>query len=124
MIEKGLEHIKGAVEEITYYNEENGYTVMEILSGDEGVTVVGHFPQLAVGSQIEAYGEWCIHPSYGRQFKAETLTETLPQDAAGILRYLSSGIIKGVRGATAVKIVEQFGAESFDVIENDVNGLA
>lgn len=124
MIEKGLEHIKGAVEEITYYNEENGYTVMEILSGDEGVTVVGHFPQLAVGSQIEAYGGWCIHPSYGRQFKAETLTETLPQDAAGILRYLSSGIIKGVREATAVKIVEQFGAESFDVIENDVNRLA
>lgn len=124
MIEKGLEHIKGAVEEITYYNEENGYTVMEISSGSEGVTIVGNFPQLAVGSQIEAYGEWIIHPSYGRQFKAQTLTETLPQDAAGILRYLSSGIIKGVREATAVKIVEAFGSEAFDVIENDVNRLA
>lgn len=124
MAEKMLENIKGTVEDITFYNEENGYTVMEISSGNEGVTVVGNFPQLAVGSQIEATGEWVVHPSYGRQFKAETLTETLPQDAAGILRYLSSGIIKGVRRATAEKIVNAFGSESFDVIENDLERLA
>lgn len=124
MAEKKLENLKGTVEDITFYNEENGYTVMEILSGGEGVTVVGNFPQLAVGSQIEAMGEWVVHPSYGRQFKAETLTETLPQDAAGILRYLSSGIIKGVRRATAEKIVNAFGAESFDVIEKDLERLA
>lgn len=124
MVEKGLEHIRGAVEEITYYNEENGYTVMVILCAGEPVTVVGNFPQLAEGSEIEAHGEWTVHPSYGRQFAAQTLTETLPEDAAGILRYLSSGIIKGVREATAVKIVEQFGSEAFDVIENDVNRLA
>ena len=57
MAEKKLENLKGTVEDITFYNEENGYTVMEILSGGEGVTVVGNFPQLAVGSQIEAMGE-------------------------------------------------------------------
>ena len=124
MADKMLENIKGTVEEITFYNEENGYTVAEILSDGEGVTIVGNFPQIAVGSQIEATGEWVIHQSYGRQFKVQTLTETLPQDAAGILRYLSSGIIKGVRAATAEKIVKAFGAESFDVIENDLERLS
>lgn len=124
MAEKKLESIKGTVEEITFYNQDNGYTVMEISWGNEAVTVVGNFSQLAVGSQIEASGEWTVHPSYGRQFKADTLTETLPQDAAGILRYLSSGIIKGVGRATAEKIVNAFGSESFDVIEKDVDRLS
>lgn len=124
MAEKKLESIKGTVEEITFYNQDNGYTVMEISCGNETVTVVGNFSQLAVGSQIEASGEWTVHPSYGRQFKADTLTETLPQDAAGILRYLSSGIIKGVGRATAEKIVNAFGSESFDVIEKDIDRLS
>lgn len=124
MAEKKLESIKGTVEEITFYNQDNGYTVMEISWGNEAVTVVGNFSQLAVGSQIEASGEWTVHPSYGRQFKADSLTETLPQDAAGILRYLSSGIIKGVGRATAEKIVNAFGSESFDVIEKDVDRLS
>ncbi len=124
MAEKKLESIKGTVEKITFYNQDNGYTVMEISCGNEAVTVVGNFSQLAVGSQIEASGEWTVHPSYGRQFKADTLTETLPQDAAGILRYLSSGIIKGVGRATAEKIVNAFGSESFDVIEKDVDRLS
>ena len=124
MAEKKLESIKGTVEEITFYNQDNGYTVMEISCGNEAVTVVGNFSQLAVGSQIEASGEWTVHPSYGRQFKADTLTETLPQDAAGILRYLSSGIIKGVGRATAEKIVNAFGSESFDVIEKDIDRLS
>lgn len=124
MAEKKLESIKGTVEEITFYNQDNGYTVMEISCGNEIVTVVGNFSQLAVGSQIEASGEWTVHPSYGRQFKADTLTETLPQDAAGILRYLSSGIIKGVGRATAEKIVNAFGSESFDVIEKDIDRLS
>ena len=124
MAEKKLESIKGTVEEITFYNQDNGYTVMEISCGNEAVTVVGNFSQLAVGSQIEASGEWTVHPSYGRQFKADSLTETLPQDAAGILRYLSSGIIKGVGRATAEKIVNAFGSESFDVIEKDIDRLS
>lgn len=124
MAENKLESIKGTVEEITFYNQDNGYTVMEILCDNEGITVVGNFSQLAVGSQIEATGEWTVHQSYGRQFKAETLTETLPQDEAGILRYLSSGIIKGVGRATAEKIVNAFGSESFDVIEKDIDRLA
>lgn len=76
------------------------------------------------GEEVLLSGEWGIHPSFGRQFKASLVERTMPADTAGILRYLASGIIKGVREATAVKIVEAFGSESLEVIENDVNCLA
>ncbi len=124
MADKKLENIKGAVEEVVFRSEETGYTVLSVLCGREEITVVGHFPETAEGSEIEAQGEWVVHPVHGSQFRAQVLKEILPQDAAGILRYLSSGIIKGVRSATAQKIVEAFGADSFDVIENDLERLA
>lgn len=124
-MEKMLENLTGTVEEITFFNEENGFTVMEILTSDgEAVTVVGSFPRMVEGEEVLLTGEWAVHPSFGRQFKASLVERTMPADTAGILRYLASGIIKGVREATAVKIVEAFGAESLDVIENDVNRLA
>lgn len=124
-MEKKLENLTGTVEEITFFNEENGFTVMEITASDgEAVTVVGSFPQMAEGEEVLLSGEWNVHPSFGRQFKASLVQRTMPADTAGILRYLASGIIKGVREATAVKIVEAFGQESLDVIENDVNRLA
>ena len=113
-----LENLTGTIEEITYFNEENGYTVMVISSEGEPLTVVGSFPQLAEGVEVRLLGEWVNHSTYGNQFKASLVEQTLPSDAAGILRYLASGIIKGVRESTAVKIVEAFGTEAFDVIES------
>ena len=118
------EKLKGTVEEVSFYNEDTGFCVAEINTGEEGVTVVGAVGQLTVGTQIECEGTWGFHPSFGRQFKAESVSETLPADAGGILRYLSSGIIRGVREATAAKIVELFGSETFDVIENEPERLA
>lgn len=122
---KELENLTGTVQEITFNNEENGFTVMEIVT-DEGeyVTVVGNFPQIVVGEGVLLRGEWVIHPSFGRQFKASLVEQTMPADASSILMYLASGIIKGVGESTAVKIVEAFGTEAFDVIENDVDRLA
>lgn len=122
---KELENLTGTVQEITFNNEENGFTVMDIVT-DEGeyVTVVGNFPQIVVGEGVLLRGEWVIHPSFGRQFKATLVEQTMPADASSILMYLASGIIKGVGESTAVKIVEAFGTEAFDVIENDVDRLA
>ncbi len=119
------EKLACTIEDITFYNENNGFTVMEVLTSDgEVVTVVGEFPPVAEGEELLLMGEWIIHPSFGRQFKAKLVERTMPADVGGILRYLSSGIIKGVRDATALKIVEAFGADSFNVIENDVTRLA
>ncbi len=119
-----LEKIKGTVEEVSFYNEETGFCVAELNTGEEGVTVVGAIGALAEGTLVECEGRWDFHPSFGRQFRAETVRETLPADAGGILRYLSSGIIRGVREATAAKIVSLFGADTFNVIENEPERLA
>ncbi|MBQ7741132.1 MAG: ATP-dependent RecD-like DNA helicase [Eubacterium sp.] len=119
-----LEKINGTVEDVSFYNESTGFCVMEINTGEEGVTVVGALGEVAEGTQIEALGKWDFHPSFGRQFRAESIKQTLPADAGGILRYLSSGIIRGVREATATKIVEAFGADTFDIIENEPERLA
>lgn len=124
MADVKLETLTGVIEDITFFNEENGYTVMVISSDGEPLTVVGNFPKLVEGEEVRLEGEWVNHSTFGKQFKANLLEQTLPADAAGILRYLASGIIKGVGESTAVKIVEAFGADSFDVIENDADRLS
>lgn len=123
-MEEELERITGTVEEIIFYSEKTGYCVAEISTPQESATVVGNMGELAVGSEIECVGKWGFHPTYGRQFAVESVSQTLPADAGGMLRFLSSGAIKGVRESTALKIIESFGAESFDVIENEPERLA
>jgi exodeoxyribonuclease V alpha subunit len=123
---ENTEKLIGIVEDITFRNDDNGFTVMLISSKgeDEPITAVGEFPPIAEGQEVVLTGEWGFHQTFGRQFKASAIELSMPTDAAGMLRYLSSGIIRGVRKATAVKIVEAFGADAFEVIENDVNRLA
>lgn len=124
MSEEIQEKLTGTVEEVSFYNETTGFCVAEISTESEAVTVVGPIGELTIGSKIECLGNWDMHPSFGRQFKAESVSQTLPADAAGILKYLSSGVIRGVREATAAKIVEAFGVNTFDVIENEPQRLA
>lgn len=124
MSEEIQEKLTGTVEEVSFYNETTGFCVAEISTEGEVVTVVGPIGELTIGSKIECLGNWDMHPSFGRQFKAESVSQTLPADAAGILKYLSSGVIRGVREATAAKIVEAFGVNTFDVIENEPQRLA
>lgn len=119
-----IENLTGTVEEITYHNDSTGYCVIEVDAGSEMVTVVGVLGEIAAGEEAVFFGSWVMHPTFGRQFRAESLQRTLPADAAGMLRFLSAGIVKGVRESTAAKIVEKFGAETFFVIENDPDRLA
>lgn len=111
--------ISGIVDSIVYQNAENGYTVCEIEDqSGEPVTVVGIIPYLSEGDKITAYGTWTNHQMYGRQFKADSYDKTLPAEEGDILRYLSTGTVKGIGPKTAQRIVEQFGTDSLDVIEN------
>lgn len=119
-----LEKLIGTVEEISFYSSDTGFCVAEISTDSEGVTIVGAMGELTVGAKIECLGRWDIHPSFGRQFRVESVSQTLPADAAGILKYLSSGAIKGIREATATKIVEAFGVNTFDVLEKEPERLA
>ena len=120
----GLEHLEGTVEQIIYSNEENGYTVCDMSTEDDVVTVCGIMPMLNEGDTLCVYGKWVHNAKYGRQFSVEQYERVMPADTASILRYLSSRAIKGIGPKTAVKIVEAFGEDSFDVIENHPEWLA
>ena len=116
--------VKGIVEKITYKNEQNGYTVAIVRSGKERITVTGCFPFLSEGESAVLTGRYIVHPVYGRQFSADSVEKTTPETAAAILKYLASGAIKGIGPATAVKIVERFGKNSLEIIENDPSQLS
>lgn len=119
------ETLFGTVENIVFHKPETGFTVMDLSTEDgELVTVVGVMPEISAGEELNLSGSWDNHSSFGRQFKAESYERYMPTTMAQILKYLSSGAVKGIGPATALKIVEKFGDESFDVIENDCERLA
>ncbi len=115
--------ISGIIEKITYKNEQNGYTVCTLKVGREHITVVGTFPFITVGDNVKFTGVFTVHAVYGEQFLASYYDTVAPKTVAAILRYLSSGIIKGVGPATAEKIVEKFGSDSLDVIQDTPDDL-
>jgi exodeoxyribonuclease V alpha subunit len=120
----GLQKLEGSVEQIVFYNDDNGYAVCDLATEDDVVTVCGIMPMLSEGDRLCVYGKWVHSPKYGRQFSAEQYERLMPADTASMLRYLSSRAIKGIGPKTAVKIVEEFGEDTFDVIENHPEWLA
>ena len=120
-----LEALEGSVEYIIYSNEENGYTILEMTVGKgEAVTAVGVMPYVGEGENLKVYGKWVHNPKYGRQFSVSSYEKVMPADAVSILRYLASGAIKGIGPKTAQKIVDTYGEDAFDVIENHPEWLA
>lgn len=119
-----LEEISGTVEDITFRNEQNGFTVLELDVDDELVIAVGVLPPVNAGEEVHMYGRWTSHPKFGRQFAAESCESTMPSGATAILRYLSSGAVKGIGPSTATKIVEAFGDRTLEIIENEPIRLA
>ncbi len=112
--------ICGNVIEIIYQNSDNGYTVCEIESSTEGLfTATGYMPYLGEGENVSVTGIWTTHPDYGEQFKISFYETILPTDEQAIIDYLSSGVIYGIRSATAKKIVDKFGGDSLNVLLTD-----
>ncbi len=118
------ESLTGAVEHIVFCNDDNGWTVLELDTGDAIETVVGVLPRVQVGENLRLQGAWTEHPSFGRQFKATACESTLPTDEAAILRYLASGAVKGIGPATAARIVDRFGADALRILEEEPQELA
>ena len=110
--------VSGIVEYVTYRNSENGYTVLEFSSDGELYTATGNIGELYCGERVTFTGQWTVHPTFGKQLKIEGVCREMPQTAADMLSYLSSGIIKGVKEKTAQKIIERFGEDTFSIIEN------
>ena len=122
--ESTLYEMSGTVERVIFRNEKNQYTVLELNNSEELVTVVGTLPFVSAGEELKVIGVWINHPSFGPQFKAEVCERSRPATAAAILKYLSSGAVKGIGAATAARIVETFGENSLEVIEKEPERLA
>ncbi|MFJ3928713.1 MULTISPECIES: ATP-dependent RecD-like DNA helicase [unclassified Streptomyces] len=118
--------LEGVLERITYANEENGYTVARVDTGrgaGELLTVVGSLLGAQVGESLRMEGRWGSHPQYGRQFTVENYTTVLPATVQGIRRYLGSGLIKGIGPRIAERIVDHFGTDTLEVIEQEPGRL-
>ena len=128
-----MDNLSGSVERITFYNPENGYTVLRLrpesqsghrftyrsaLNSEGLATVIGNLPELSPGEHLRLQGQWDNHPKHGPQFKAEVCEQTLPATIAGIQGYLGSGMIKGIGPKLAERIVGQFKEDTFNVIES------
>lgn len=127
-----MEKLTGSVERITYFNPENGYSVVRLrpdqsklpgISREGLVTVIGNLPELSPGEHLRLKGRWSNHPKHGLQFQTEICEQTLPATVAGIRRYLGSGLIKGIGPRLAERIVEEYGKRTLEVIENEPQRL-
>ncbi|MEV7600452.1 ATP-dependent RecD-like DNA helicase [Kitasatospora sp. NPDC089797] len=125
-VARQLAQVEGVLERITYANEETGYTVARVDTGrgaNDLLTVVGALLGAQVGESLRLHGRWGSHPQYGRQFTVENYTTVLPATIQGIQRYLGSGLIKGIGPRFAERIVERFGVDTLEVIENEPGRL-
>ncbi len=120
-----LSELQGQLERITYTNAETGYTVARIKLLDSGkpVTLVGHFIAPTPGEMLALRGEWRNHPKYGDQFKVAESRTLVPATTDGIRKYLGSGLIKGIGKSMAARIVDRFGKNTLEIIENDIERL-
>ena len=119
-----MENITGYVEHIIYRNQENGYTVLNLVSDGDEIPCTGIFHVISEGESIEVTGEYVSHPTYGEQFKVSSFREKAPEDLVSMERYLGSGAIRGVGAALAARIVKKFGEDTFRIIEEEPERLA
>lgn len=121
-----LDKINGCIASITFHNQENQFTILKVQLSDQrhDVTVVGHILHPSPGQHIKAQGHWIEDPKFGKQFKAEQITIQAPSTIEGIERFLGSGMIPGIGPHFAKRLVNAFGRDVFEIIENDPKKIA
>lgn len=121
-----METITGHIERITHQNEETGFSVIQLkcVGIADLVCIVGTFTAINVGEALECQGLWTRHPLYGRQFDSKLHRIKAPSDILGIKKYLGSGLIKGIGPVYATRIVEVFGKDTLNVIDETPERLS
>jgi exodeoxyribonuclease V alpha subunit len=122
--------LDGVLERVTFANPETGYTIARIAperAGSDLVTAVGPLLGAQIGEFLRLRGRWSSHPKYGRQFEVASYATVLPATAAGIQKYLGSGLIKGIGPVMAERMVAHFGThfgtDIMHVIDDEPNRL-
>src|SRR3989440_1485268 len=107
------EVLAGLVERVTYHNTENGFCVLRTKARGHRdlITVVGHAATISAGEWVTASGEWVNDRTHGQQFRARYLRTSAPRSREGIMKYLSSGMIRGIGPVYARKLIEAFGEQ-------------
>ena len=118
------ETITASVEEITFQNDTNGFTVMDVSMDDDYFTAVGVMPGVSAGETVTLTGNFTIHQSFGRQFKVTAFSRCMPETSSQIYKYLASGVIRGIGPKKAVAIVDRFGAETLEILDTAPERLA
>lgn len=116
--------LAGVVERVIFRNEDNGFAIVELISGQDEMTVTGIMPSVRVGDTVEATGQWTDHPTYGPQFAATRVIKQAPRSAPAIAAFLASGSIKGIGPKTAKKLVAAFGDKTLEVMRTEPNRVA
>ena len=119
-----MDELTGYVENIIFRNADNGYTVLDFVADEELITCTGLFPVVGEGENLLLRGDFIDHPTYGRQFKVASYDVEAPADELSMERYLGSGAIKGIGPKLAARIVKKFGANTFNIIEDEPERLA
>ncbi len=115
-----LEQLDGTIEQIVFYNPENGYSVCRFsLEDGHLVTLVGQFPPLSPGEVLKVRGQWELNPKFGQQFKVDNFSLVLPSSVKGIEKFLSSGLIKGIGPVLARRIIKRFGLKTMEVLSSN-----
>ena len=121
---ESVKYVEGFIDNIIYRNEDNGYTVFEIIYQGEDVTCVGTLSYINTGEFITANGEFVKHAVYYMQFKISSYEFKAPADKESVRRYLSSGAVKGIGSKMAERIVDTFGDDTFRIMEDEPERLA
>ncbi|HHD2752740.1 TPA: ATP-dependent RecD-like DNA helicase [Clostridium perfringens] len=118
-----MEALNGIVESIVFKSSDTGYTVIKFRENNNIHTAVGVLPHVREGQNLKLSGSWVNHSQFGKQFKVEECEEILPTSKDGIEKYLSSGIIQGIGPVTAKKIVNTFGEDTLNILDNSIERL-
>jgi len=112
------------VQAVVYHNKENGYTIARVRTKDEPgvISIVGILGELSAGATLDLNGVWTVHPKFGRQFEVKTFEQARPATENGVIKFLQSSI-KGVGEKTATRLVEKFGIEVLDILDDDPDKL-
>jgi exodeoxyribonuclease V alpha subunit len=121
-----IEQLQGEVERLVYSGDETGYTIcrLRVPGAQELVTVVGALPGTQPGERLSLEGRWLNHPKYGLQFQVSSYTSQVPATANAIKRYLSSNLVKGIGPVMAGRLVNRFGDDTLQVIEESPQRLS
>lgn len=121
-----MKKFSGIIERVTFTNQENGWSIVKVAPFDSPNKIVAvevYQAQIIAGDSMDFFGEWHIHPKYGKQFKANKAISKKPASANALEKYLGSGLIFGVGPKTAQKIVKYFGNDTLEVFDTNIERL-